>query len=138
MLSILAFVGVIFGLTKDVTTTKLSSVDYAIDSIDSTGKIVDSKLSLYSKKLNTVDNLAVEIDEKTATITYKVVYYDENEEYISTSEAAAKDLVTSDIPSSAKYFRIVITPDAVDGEAVELNIFNVSKYTSQLKVTFTK
>lgn len=138
VLSVIALVSAIIGLTKNITTTKLSTTDYTIGCVDSTGKVIDSKLSVYSKDLESTENLTIDIDEKTATVTYKVAYYDENEEFISMSEASAKDLDSTSIPATAKYFRVVITPDAVDGEAVELNIFNMAKYTSQIEVTFAK
>lgn len=138
VLSVVALVSAIIGLTKNITTTKLGSTDYAIGSVDSTGKVIDSKKSVYSKDLNTTDNLTIDIDEDTATITYKVAYYDENEKFVSMTEAMSKDLDTTSIPSTAEYFRIIITPNQVDGEDVTLNIFNMSKYTSQIEVTFDK
>lgn len=138
VLSVVALVGAIIGLTKNITTTKLGSTDYAIGSVDSTGKVIDSKKSVYSKDLNTTDNLTIDIDEDTATITYKVAYYDENEKFVSMSEAMSKDLDTTSIPSTAEYFRVIITPNQVDGEDVTLNIFNMTKYTSQIEVSFDK
>lgn len=138
VLSVVALVSAIIGLTKNITTTKLGSTDYAIGSVDSTGKVIDSKKSVYSKDLNTTDNLTIDIDEDTATITYKVAYYDENEKFVSMTEAMSKDLDTTSIPSTAEYFRVIITPNQVDGEDVTLNIFNMSKYTSQIEVTFDK
>ena len=138
VLSVVALVSAIIGLTKNITTTKLGSTDYAIGSVDSTGKVIDSKKSVYSKDLNTTDNLTIDIDEDTATITYKVAYYDENEKFVSMTEAMSKDLDTTSIPATAEYFRVIITPNQVDGEDVTLNIFNMSKYTSQIEVTFDK
>lgn len=138
VLSVVALVSAIIGLTKNITTTKLGSTDYAIGSVDSTGKVIDSKKSVYSKDLNTTDNLTIDIDEDTATIIYKVAYYDENEKFVSMTEAMSKDLDTTSIPSTAEYFRVIITPNQVDGEDVTLNIFNMSKYTSQIEVTFDK
>lgn len=138
VLSVVALVSAIIGLTKNITTTKLGSTDYAIGSVDSTGKVIDSKKSVYSKDLNTTDNLTIDIDEDTATITYKVAYYDENEKFVSMTETMSNDLDTTSIPSTAEYFRVIITPNQVDGEDVTLNIFNMSKYTSQIEVTFDK
>lgn len=138
VLSVVALVSAIIGLTKNITTTKLGSTDYAIGSVDSTGKVIDSKKSVYSKDLNTTDNLTIDIDEDTVTITYKVAYYDENEKFVSMTEALSSDLDTTSIPSTAEYFRVIITPNQVDGEDVTLNIFNMSKYTSQIEVNFDK
>lgn len=138
-LSIATLISVCVGLHNITTSTKdVVKTDYAIGTINETGKIVESKQSLYMKDAENVDGLTIEIDEETATITYKVAFYDADGKFISITESQENDFDTTNIPETADTFRVVITPYQVDGENVELNIFNMSKYTSQLDVSYNK
>ena len=138
VMSAVALVSSLFGLAKNETTENVTNSMYAVGTINETGKIVESKKSAYMKNAQTTEDLTIDIDEETATITYKVVYYDEDEKFLSMTESLAEDLDTSTIPETAKYFRVVVTPDQVDEEDVTLNMFNKAKYTSQLEITFAK
>lgn len=138
ILSVVTLVAVCVGLSNLADTKKVSKTDYAIGTINETGKVVESKQSAYMKEAETVDGLSIEIDEETATITYKVAFYDEDGNFISATENLDADFDATSIPENADTFRVVITPYQVDGENVELNILNVGKYTSQLDVTFNK
>lgn len=138
-LSIMTLIALVIGLNNITTSTKnVSNSDYAIGTINETGKIVESKQSAYMEDAETIDGLVIELDEETATITYKVAFYDEDGNFISMTDALETDFDTANIPENADTFRVVITPYQVDGENVELNIFNMNKYTSQLDVTFNK
>lgn len=136
VLSILALIGVVVGIHNDRTTEKVVATDYSIGAINETGKIIESKQSAYLKDMHSTDGLKIELEEETATITYKVVFYNEDGEYISTTDALESDFDAETIPETATQFRVVVTPYAVDGEPVELSIFNVSKYTSQLEISY--
>jgi len=138
VLSVATLVAVCVGLGKIGDTKNVSNSDYAIGTINETGKIVDSKQSAYMKDAETIDGLVIDIDEETATITYKVAFYDEDGKFISMTESQESDFDATNIPENADTFRVVITPYQVDGENVELNIFNMSKYTSQLDVSYNK
>lgn len=139
VLSIITLVALVVGLNNITTQTKdVSKSDYAVGTINETGKIVESKKSAYMKDAETIDGLTIEIDEETATITYKVAFYDEDGKFISITESLDADFDATNIPETADTFRVVITPYQVDGENVELNIFNMGKYTSQLDVSFSK
>ena len=80
----------------------------------------------------------IDIDEDNATISYRVVFYDEEGEYLSTTEALETDYDETTTPETAESFRVVITPDQVDGEDVEISIFTMSKYANQLDVAYNK
>lgn len=138
VLSVIALVSAVIGLNKHETTTNVTNSMYAVGTIDETGKIIDSKKSAYMKDLHTTENLTIDIDEETATITYKVAYYDEDEKFLSMTDSLSNDLDETTIPENAKYFRVVVTPNQVDEEDVKLNFFNKSNYTSQLEITFNK
>lgn len=137
VLSVLALVGVIVAMHKDNTTKNANSFMYEIGAINESGKVIESKQSAYLKDMQNVDGLKIELDEETATITYKVVFYNEDGEFVSMTESLDADF-DANIPETATQFRVVITPLAVDGEPVELNFFNVMKYVSQLEVEFNK
>lgn len=138
ILSIATLVAVCVGLGNIADTKKVDTNDYAIGTIAETGKIVESKQSAYMKDAESVDGLVIDIDEETATITYKVAFYDEDGKFISMTESQETDFDTANVPENAETFRVVITPYQVDGENVELNIFNMGKYTSQLDVSYNK
>lgn len=124
-------------LNKNEKTVKVSTRMYAIGAIDNTGKIVESKQSIYLRDMQTVDGLVIETAEN-ASVSYIVSYYDEDKAFVSATTAQTADLDTTGIPSTAKYFRVMITPAEVDGEKVTVTIWNMSKYSNQLKIEFNK
>lgn len=139
VLSVVAIVGVCFGLSNLAKTKSVDNGDFAVGTIVAeSGKIVESKHSAYMKDAENVDGLTIDIDEETATITYKVAFYDEDGKFVSMTETMDEDFDATNIPENATSFRVVVTPYQVDGENVELNIFNMSKYTSQLEITYNK
>lgn len=137
LLSLVSLIATIIGFNNLVNTRTIKATDYAIGTINETGNIVDSKKSAYLKEMTTIEDMEITIDED-AQITYKLVFYDEEENYISTTESLAEDYDVSTTPENAKYFRVVITPNQVDEEDVKLNIFNVRKYTNMLEIKIAK
>ena len=138
VLSIATLISVCVGINSMKMTQSVGRTDYAIGTINETGKIVESKQSVYMKDAESVDGLTIEIDEETATITYKVAFYDEDGKFISMTESLESDFDATITPENADTFRVIITPYAVDGENVELNVFNMGKHISQLDVSFAK
>ena len=106
--------------------------------IDENGTMVDSKKSIGMEDAETVDGLVIDIDEESATISYRVVFYGEEGEYISTTDMLDVDYDVTSAPEGAETFRVVITPYQVDGEDVSISIFGISKYAKQLDVTYNK
>ncbi len=136
VLTIVTVLGISVGIhNANVTSEKLTASDYTIGAINGDGKIVESKLSLYSD-LETVDGLEIKVDEETSTVKYQVFFYDKDGEFISTTEDLDGDFDTATIPDGAESFRIVITPNPVDDEAVKLNVFNMGKYIKQITVKY--
>lgn len=119
------------------TTTKLTTTSYHIGSLDTTtGNIIESKKNIYSNIEQTKD---LDIDLKdNATITYKVAFYDEDEKFISITTSQSTDFDNTNIPSTAEYFRVLITPFQIDGEDVEVTIWNLNKYSSMITVEYAK
>ena len=141
VMSAVMFCTFIFGIVNNSstsTTATLSASDYAIGTIDEeSGKILESKKSAYTKQMYDIADVKITLDEETATVTYKVAYYDEDEKFISVSEELSEDYILT-APENAKYFRLVVTPYMVDGEDVSISIFNKSKYVKQLEVIYKK
>ena len=136
VLSVLALAGVIVSMNKSNLKTA-SMTSYSIGAINDAGKVIESKQSAYLRDMQTINGMSITLDEETATITYKVAFYNEDGEFVSMTESLDADFDATNIPETATQFRVVITPLSVDGEAVELNIFNFSKYTNQLEVSWT-
>ena len=136
VLVVCSIIGIGVRLNKVDKTTTLSPTAYSIGTIDEAGKIVESKKALYSD-LKTTESLEIDVHED-ASITYKVVFYDEDENFVLISEEYSDDFNNENLPETAEYFRLVITPNQVDGEDVTLNILNMSKYTSMLTVTYAR
>lgn len=137
ILTLLTVLGISVGIhNANVTSRKVSVSDYEIGAITEEGKIVDSKLSIYMEEAETVDGLEIELDSDSATVTYKVAFYDEDGKFLSMTEEQTGDFDNANVPENAKSFRIVITPYEVDGESVKLNVFNKSEYIKQLTVRY--
>ena len=134
VLSLATLIGVIVGVNNMADTTTLSQTDYHIGTINETGKIIESKKSIYSD-MSTIEDMEITLAENS-NITYKVVFYDEDEKFISMTETLETDFDTSSNPSNAEYFRVLITPNQVDGEDITLNVFNMGKYTKMINVEF--
>lgn len=137
---LVAVVLISFGvkLSQQEKTVSVNGFNYSIGTIDSTtGKVADSKKSIYTKNMGNVDGLEIKVNDD-ATITYKVAFYDEEKEFIEMSTASAEDFDVEDLPEGAVYFRVVITPNQIDGEDVNVSIFNVLHYANMLKITYNK
>ena len=138
-MSVATIVGITVGTHVAADKTdEVSKYDYTIGAIDETGKLIESKKSLYTEEMQTVEGLTIELDEETANITYKVAFYNEDGEFVSMTEAMSEDFDATTIPEGVAFFRIVITPNQVDDEDVTVTIWNVGKYAKQLEVSYSK
>ncbi len=137
VLSVITLVALCVCLGNATTTKTLRNSDYAIGTINESGIVVESKQHIYTEDSYSVEDMVIELEEG-ANITYKVAFYDKDGKFVSMSDAQSADFDVTNVPATATEFRIVITPNAVDGEAVELTIFNMSKYTNQLSVVVNK
>lgn len=139
LLSIATFMTVAVGMAKATkTTATVRSVEYTRGNVNNSGNIIESKKAIVMKDTKNVDGLMIDIDEENATVTYRVVFYGEDGEYLSTTESMATDYEEEITPDGAETFRIVVTPNQVDGEDVEIGTFSVGKYAKQLDVTYNK
>ena len=137
-LCVIMLIGVFVKLGNMETTRKLDATNYAVGTISTTdGKINESRQNIYTKDLLKVEDISITLDED-ATISYKVFFYDEDKAFIDATSSLTADFDASDISSGAEYCRVVITPAQVDGENVNINAFNMTRYTSQINIVVAK
>ena len=120
-----------------VANKKLSNSNYGIGAISAEGKVIESKLSFYTKDLLTVEGSEVTLKDD-ATITYRVFFYDEDEKFLSATEELNENLSEEDIVEGAKFFRVMITPADIDGEDVVCSKTNRAKYVEQIIISIAK
>lgn len=139
VLSVATILGLAIGIgNSQITTVKANANDFKNGAITETGKIVESNESAVLKEMATVEDMKIEVDEETCTITYKVAFYDEEENFITATEDLSEDFDVANVPENAKFFRVMVTPNEVDGEAVKLNVFNRAKYLKQITVSYAR
>lgn len=134
----LLLVSVVFAFVKidrNEKTKKLgtNSFTYAIGLLNEEGEYEQGTSSIYLKDFCSVDGLTVEVKEK-ATVTYKLFFYDEDKEFLSATSDLSLNYDSASIPSSAEYFKIMITPT----NDAEVSFFEISGYASQLTVSVNK
>ena len=139
VLSLITTIAVCFGISNATKTTQsVSKSEFVLGSVDESGKVIESKKSIVMENAKNVDGLTIDIDEENATITYRVVFYGEDGEYLSTTESLETDYDATSTPETAETFRVVITPYQVDGEDVKIGYFTINKYAKQLDITYNK
>lgn len=137
-LCVIMLIGVFVKLGNMETTRKLNTSNYAVGTISATdGKINESRQNIYTKDLLNAEDIEITLNED-ATITYKVFCYDEDKEFISATNSLSADFDAQDLAQGTAYVRVVITPAQVDGENVNINAFNMAKYTSQINIVVQK
>lgn len=139
LLSVVTVLALVFSLgSSQVTTTTANATMFKNGAINEDGKVIESNLSAVLSEAKTVKDMKIEIDEESAVITYKVAFYDKDGNFISMTDEQVADFDVNEIPQDADTFRVVVTPNEVDGEAVKINSLNRAKYVKQLKVTFAR
>lgn len=119
------------------TTAKVRTTAFEIGGLDAQGAEVKNTGTIRMKNSISIDGLSIRIDED-ADITYSVFFYkldqDGKEVFISATDVQSVDFVTSLIPDSAEFCKVVITPV---GDA-EVSGFELVGYVNQLAITFNK
>ena len=104
---------------------------YAVGSIDETGEVEESEVSIYTKNAFEFEVLTVDWDDEK-TGSYQLFYYDEDDEFVSASEIYSGDNEI-EMVEGATQARLVITP--VLEEKDEINFFEIIKYSNYAKLT---
>ena len=115
-------------LNNEKTKTLGSNIfTYSIGLLDESGEYKKGTSSIYTKDYYSVDGLTIELKED-ADVTYKVFFFDEDKDFVSSTTDF------TEIPESAEYFKIVITPT----NDAEVSLSEVNSYAKQLVVTIDK
>ena len=121
-------------LNGSIKTKEIGSSAYAVGTLNTTtGKYEENASSIYTKDFITVDGLTVKVKEN-ANVSYKLFFYNKDQEFISATEKLTADMNSTSVVSNAKYFKIVITPNADP----KLSFFDVAKYAERVSVTVNK
>lgn len=115
-----------------VKSVDLSKASYQIAAVNVDGELdKETKSSLVSNFVE-LKGLEITIDEN-AKANYKVHYYDEDKEYISSTELLNVDY-SLEAPEDAKYARVEIVPT----DDNYISVFEKGEYASQIKVSLAK
>lgn len=132
-----AIICAFFKIDGLVANKKLSNSNYGVGAISAEGKVIESKLSFYTKDLLAVEGSEITLEDD-ATISYRVFFYDEDEKFLSATEEINENLSEEDIVEGAKFFRVMITPADIDGEDVVCSKTNRAKYVEQIIISIAK
>jgi hypothetical protein len=131
---LVAVVAGVIGLVVALTgseTTKIGSSNFAVGAVNDDGVYEKSNTSVYTKNVIPCQGLTIDPDFE-ATGTYQVFYYGENKNFIgATSVINSEDGIykKGNTFPTAKYCRIMITPDApLDEEGNEQKDFKIRFY----------
>ena len=130
-LVILAVTAAAFAFSN-VDNFKLDTINYQIASVNEEGAVESSDKSSLVSSLVEVDGLEITVEDN-AKASYVVHYYDEEKEFISSTDVLDVDYAL-EAPENAKYARIEIVPT----DDNYISIFEKSEYASQIKVNVAK
>ena len=142
-LSLVIAIASLVKVNNSQTTRKLGVFDYSLGTISTTtGKVSTSSKHIVTDCFCSVDGMKIELSDD-ASVSYKVFFYDSDKEFIDATASKQGDFEESDIEelslsSTAKYFKVEITPAQVDGEDVSVSILTKHTYTNQLSISFNK
>jgi hypothetical protein len=130
-LVILAVTAAAFAFSN-VDSFALDTINYQIAGVNEEGAVESSDKSSLVSSLVEVDGLEITVEDN-AKASYVVHYYDEDKEYISSSDVLDVDYAL-EAPENAKYARIEIVPN----DDNYITIFEKAEYASQINVNVAK
>ena len=131
---IVGVIGLIANAIKSDDFTEVMTT-YQVGGIGDDGKFVETKESIYSKKINldNVDEIKIELDFNN-DITYQLFFYDENDELLESTSASSNGFYEEVDTLGAVSMRVLITPKWERGDDKELNSISLLKYSKQLSI----
>ena len=133
ILAVVLALGLIVGLTSNTKKPGEEGdafrVAYSVGKLDSNGEYKEAKNSIYSSDMFECEGLNVTVDFEH-DVKYQLFFYDEDGKFISCLSATDNKTDETEIPATAKYARIMITP--LDDDRI--GIFEVSKYANQVNL----
>ena len=145
ILVVFIFAGCVAGLVAlgRNKNKKISASSFSVGELDEqTGSYVSSKTAIYTKGLIECQGLKI-VPDFDAELSYQVFYYNYDEIYIGCTPVYEGKTYNEEVPSLAKYCRIVAYPEQVDNDGnpdsnFKVNVFNKTKYANKLTVTVDK
>lgn len=127
--------GVIVKMTRDEKTKDVGGwTQYEIGLLNETdGEEVKGTTSIRTKKFITTDGFKVEVIDD-ASVTYTLVFYDEDKKFLSASTDLTGDFDGTATPEGAKYVKVEITPK----NDPEVSWTEIGGYEKQLTITVNK
>ena len=118
---------------------------WQVGTLDENGKFVKSEYNIVSKEFSKIEDLEEIEVETDANFTYTIFFYDEDEKYLTNlGFGAGTSFDKTSIEGSlvenptAELFKIVLTPNEVNGEKIKVDNSNIEDYTSQMTITFNE
>ena len=138
MLISILIVSMIFAFVRidrneDTKTLGTGVFTYSVGVINENGKVEEGNGGIYTNDYYTVDGLVCDLADES-TVTYKIFFYDAEQNFIESTDELAVDYDSANLPDGAEFFRIMITP--VDD--AEVTFFEIGSYGGQLIVTINK
>lgn len=119
------------------SVSKVRTTAFEIGGLDASGAEIKNTGCIRMKNSISTDGLSILIDED-ADITYKVFFYELDEDgkevFISASDDLDAEFVASTVPAGADVCKVVITPIG-DAEVSSLELVG---YARQLTITYNK
>lgn len=138
ILGVLLIAGIFMGLFgSDSKVDKDGKVEinpsFEVGGLTAYGKYDDVEDRLYTKEAFKCKGLQIKVDFD-ADIEYEIYFYDEDENFISKTEAT-DSAYKEDVPETAVYARIVIVPE-FDTDDVEpsINLVEKLEYVKQIQI----
>lgn len=128
-----AIMGVGALLNKEDETTKVINPTYAIGGLTEQGAYLDTKASIYTENAFECQGLDIDMDFKN-NVSYRVFFYDEDNDFLSSTPKLSENYDETTTPMFAKYARIVITPNDDD----EIKWHEKNGYANQLEIEVNK
>ena len=119
---------------------------FEVGGLNAEGKYVEQDNTLYTKEAFKCDDLSIKLDFDN-DINYQIFYYDENDDFVRSTEVLDDDFEIKGTDLYSPYARIMVIPQWTDVEATEdktleelqvVNWKNISTFVSQLEIKVNK
>ena len=132
LLVVVTVVGVITAYTGKETKT-ISATEFSRGGLDEFGEYVKTDKTLYTKDMFKCKGLKITQDFES-NLSYRVYFYGYDEKFLTSSETFRKETKEFDVPSYAKYARVVLIPDGDE----DIGFFDVYSIANDVEITVSK
>ncbi len=136
-LSCILLVGAIVGIAsmfrEKEENTKVINPTFAVGGLTEQGGFLDTESSIYTKDAFSCKNVDVKITFNN-DISYRLFFYDENDDYLSSTYNLRENYDETTTPLMARTCRIVITPQNDD----KISWYEINGYAKQIEISVDK